>query len=111
MSWYRHPPPCRVHLHPRSPVRRQAFISLTILPGEERSCSGQPDRIFLIIDRIANEYSGSYAYPDKPANVDQIAWKTMGTAARINFNGKVVLFAANDKDNDPEIGAEFHDLP
>jgi tetratricopeptide (TPR) repeat protein len=70
----------------------------------------QVEPIFLKIDRGGNEYSGSYAYADKLGqSVDDVKWVSMGTLPWINFEGKLVLFAANFQ-GAPEVAAEFYSI-
>ena len=69
----------------------------------------QPERIFLKIDREGSQYSGSYAFVDQPATIDQIKWEKMGTLPWINFRGRLVLYAANYQDA-PEVAAEFYSV-
>ena len=72
--------------------------------------AGQPERIFFKIDRMGDQYNGFYAYVEKSIDIDQIAWKKLGTVPWIDFNGKLVLYAVNLRDKAPEVAAEFHSV-
>ncbi|MFL5088415.1 MAG: hypothetical protein ACJ8FP_26655, partial [Xanthobacteraceae bacterium] len=95
---------------PRFLQRSQGKVTSDLFGENSNGAAQAPERLVFKINRTANQYSGFYAYGDQSATTDQIAWKNLGTVAWINFKGKVVLSAANDKDNDPEIGAEFHSV-
>lgn len=68
-----------------------------------------PEHIFLKIEREGNQFSGSYAFADKPMGVDEVPWVKLGTLPWINFHGKLMLAAANFQDG-PEVSAEFYSV-
>lgn len=80
----------------------------TSLSGERRfGTTTDPEHIFLKIERQGNQYSGFYAYADKPMKIEEIPWVKMGTLPWINFSGKLALVGVNYQDA-PEVSAEFY---
>jgi len=70
----------------------------------------QAEPILLKIDRRGNQYDGYYSYAEgRDQKVDEVKWTKMGTLPWINFDGKLVLYAANFKDA-PEVAAEFYSV-
>jgi hypothetical protein len=82
----------------------------TNFTGERRfGLASQLEHIFLKIEREENQYSGFYAYADKPMSIEEIPWAKMGTLPWISFHGKLMLAAANYQDA-PEVSAEFYSV-
>lgn len=69
----------------------------------------QPELIFLKIEHEGNQFSGFYAYADKPMKAEEVSWVKLGTLPWINFHGKLALVGANYKEA-PEVSAEFHSV-
>jgi tetratricopeptide (TPR) repeat protein len=95
---------------PRFFQRSQGRIASDLFGSNTHGAAPAPERFLFRIDRIANQYSGFYALSDRSASLDQIAWKNLGAVAAINFNGKLMLSAANFRGGDPEVPAEFHSV-
>lgn len=82
----------------------------TNFTGERRfGPASQLEHIFLKIEREENQYSGFYAYGDKPISIEEIPWAKMGTLPWISFHGKLMLAAANYQDA-PEVSAEYYSV-
>jgi TIR domain len=95
---------------PRFLQRSQGRVTSDLFGEHKADAAQAPERFLFKIDRVGNQYSGFYAFSDKSAKIDQIAWRNLGTVAWINFKGKLVLSAANSQDGDPEVPAEFHSV-
>jgi len=68
--------------------------------------------IYLKVARDGNEYSGYFATidPAKPADVNQIQWKGLGTLPWIRFQPKLALCACTGWGDPPQVSAEFYSV-
>jgi len=95
----------------RTPYFSKIFQGKATNFGGERRFgrASQLEHIFLKVEREGNQYSGYYAYTDKPTGIEEIAWVKLGTLPWINFHGKLMLAAANFQDG-PEVSAEYYSV-
>lgn len=99
-----------IHRTPHFTHTSQGATAADFTGNQRLDAASEPECIFLKIDRNGNQYTGSYAFAQNPADNNPAQWTKIGTVPWINFHGKLVLSASNVADNGPGVAAEFHSV-